>query len=96
MERRRAVEVALMGSEDPKTSRLSNTNSLREMYGTSLLIEDNAIFGSPNTTTEEHLSLQLTTVSISPILLSERMAPFALYHCISSGALATLNPEHAD
>jgi hypothetical protein len=100
LERRRAVEVlkTLMGNEDPEAARFSNVNSLRAMYGTSL--EDNAIFGSPDTATAEHqISIlfassppfRATDLPDSP--LSERMGSL---RSLSSSVLATLNPEHGD
>ncbi|KAF8527445.1 hypothetical protein BU17DRAFT_81601 [Hysterangium stoloniferum] len=100
LERRRAVEVlkTLMGSEDPGTARLSNANSLRAVYGTSL--EDNAIFGSPDTATAEHqISIlfassppfRATDLPDSP--LSDRTGSL---RSISSSVLAALDQEHGE
>ncbi|KAG8966943.1 hypothetical protein FRC03_011014 [Tulasnella sp. 419] len=48
LERRKAVEVwnTLIGDEDPEVARINAPDSIRALYGTSIL--ENAVYGSPN------------------------------------------------
>ncbi|KIJ54419.1 hypothetical protein M422DRAFT_775529, partial [Sphaerobolus stellatus SS14] len=101
LERRRAVEVlkTLMGEEDPEAAHQSNTNSLRALYGTSL--KDNAIFGSPDTTTAEH-QISVLFASSPPFRMTDLPNdppfpyPTGSLRSITSSVLSELNRMNED